>query len=50
MKLLSSGGMASVMLNWMTNGLLQDGMGDPELQITVGMRPTPRKERGDDAL
>lgn len=35
------GGMASVMLNWVSNAVLQAGMGDQSLQLSVGMRPFP---------
>ena len=38
---LQCGGMGSVMLNWMTNALLVAGLGDPNLKLTVGMRPFP---------
>lgn len=35
------GGMASVLLNWVTNGLLKAALGDAKLQLTVGMKPFP---------
>ena len=38
---LGCGGMASVILNWMTNALLKEGLGDDNLKLTVGMKPFP---------
>lgn len=38
---LASGGMSSVMLNWISNAVLRAGLADPNMSITTGMRPFP---------